>query len=398
MKVILIAAALVVASLAKAQDRSIEFEKDKTLAEVLAKAKSENKLVFIDAYTTWCGPCKWMAKNMFTNNEIADYFNSNFINAKFDMEKGEGIDMAKKYEVFCYPNLLFLDGDGNLVHRTAGAAQEVQQYITMGETAKNPKGNFNSYVTQYESMKNDPSFLADYIDALSSTCLPMDSYVNDFFKLTNKEELVNQLNWNVFFRYADDYNSKEFQYFLQNQALFVSKFTQDSVSMKINYVFVSTGDKMLYTKDYDKKKVAEYKAEIKKMDFKGADKVIFKINLHEFQRNEENKAMFDYLLENGDKFLDQNEVNSVCWAMYEKTDNKKHLLKAASWMKTLTESEEGKNWANMDTYAALMFKLKNKKEAAKIAESAIALAKATGVSAEDYKATEDLLEQIKKLK
>ena len=125
-------------------------------------------------------------------------------------------------------------------------------------------------------------------------------------------------------------------------------------------VFVSAGDKMLYKKDYDKKKVAEFKSEIKKMDFKGADKVIFKINLHEFQRNEEDKAMFDYLLENGDKFLDQDEVNSICWKMYEKTDNKKHLEKAASWMKTLTESEAGKNWANMDTYAAVLFKLKNK--------------------------------------
>src|SRR5690606_25367863 len=116
------------------QNRSIEFETG-TFSEILGKAKAENKLVFIDAYTTWCGPCKWMSKNIFTNDTVADYFNSNFINAKIDMEKGEGIYIAKKYDVRCYPNLLFVDGDGNIVHRTAGADPDIQSYITMGDKA-----------------------------------------------------------------------------------------------------------------------------------------------------------------------------------------------------------------------------------------------------------------------
>ena len=76
--------------------------------EIKAKAKKENKLIFLDAYTTWCGPCKWMAKTVFTNDTVAQYYNANFINAKIDMEKGEGIELAKKYAVRCYPNLLMV--------------------------------------------------------------------------------------------------------------------------------------------------------------------------------------------------------------------------------------------------------------------------------------------------
>ena len=64
--------------------------------EVLAEAKKQNKPVFVDAYTSWCGPCKWMAKNIFTLESIGEFFNKNFVNYKFNMEKGEGPAFARK--------------------------------------------------------------------------------------------------------------------------------------------------------------------------------------------------------------------------------------------------------------------------------------------------------------
>ncbi|MCF8411653.1 MAG: thioredoxin family protein, partial [Crocinitomicaceae bacterium] len=51
----------------------INFEKNTTIQALKAKAKKEKKLIFIDAYTTWCGPCKWISANIFTNKEVADY-------------------------------------------------------------------------------------------------------------------------------------------------------------------------------------------------------------------------------------------------------------------------------------------------------------------------------------
>lgn len=98
----------------------IQFETG-TWAEILAKAKQQNKYVFVDAYTTWCGPCKWMDKNVFPTAEAGEYFNKNFVNAKIDMEKGEGLEIAKTYSVQAYPTYLYVDGDGNLVHRVVGS-------------------------------------------------------------------------------------------------------------------------------------------------------------------------------------------------------------------------------------------------------------------------------------
>ena len=36
--------------------QGIDFQKGR-YAEVLEMAKKQNKLVFIDIYTSWCGPC-----------------------------------------------------------------------------------------------------------------------------------------------------------------------------------------------------------------------------------------------------------------------------------------------------------------------------------------------------
>ena len=66
--------------------RSIVFE-EIGLKEALEKAKKENKLVFIDAYTAWCQPCVMMGKNVFTLDKVADFYNRNFINLKIDFGK-----------------------------------------------------------------------------------------------------------------------------------------------------------------------------------------------------------------------------------------------------------------------------------------------------------------------
>ena len=79
-----------------AQNRSVSFE-DTTLAVSLAKAKAANKLIFFDGYATWCGPCKYMSNTVFKQDKVADFFNANFVNVKFDMEKGEGIELAKTF-------------------------------------------------------------------------------------------------------------------------------------------------------------------------------------------------------------------------------------------------------------------------------------------------------------
>lgn len=99
--------------------KGIVFEEE-PMSDILAKAKKDNKLVFVDCYTSWCGPCRNLATNVFTLDEVGKYFNEKFVNTKVDMEKGEGPELAKKYGVSAFPTMLILDHEGNEVGRVVG--------------------------------------------------------------------------------------------------------------------------------------------------------------------------------------------------------------------------------------------------------------------------------------
>jgi thiol-disulfide isomerase/thioredoxin len=398
MKYILVFAAFLITVTSFSQDRSIKFETDKSFQELLKKAKSEKKLIFIDAYTTWCGPCKWMAKNMFTKNEIADYYNLNFINAKFDMEKGEGIELAKKYEVFCYPNLLFIDGDGKLIHRSAGAAQEIADYINLGETAKDPKKSFSALMDSYDKKHKDPEFLSSFINAISTTCLPYEKYVNDYFSMQKEEDLISELNWEMIDQHLNSYDNREFKYLLANISKFEELYSKEAVHAKIENILMTSAQNLIYSKDFSKEKMKAFMDEVNAMSFEFKEKVMFSIKMMDLEKAGDMDALFEFALKDGEKYMEGDQINGISWSIYENSDNKTHLTTAAQWMEKLTNTETGRTWQNMDTHAALLLKLKEKQKAKEVATAAIELAKVTGISAEDYKATEELLKEINKLK
>ena len=76
--------------------------------EAKAMAKKEKKPIFIDFYTQWCGPCLNMAENIFTLGSVGNFYNDHFVCLKIDAETGEGVELAKKYEVASFPTFVFV--------------------------------------------------------------------------------------------------------------------------------------------------------------------------------------------------------------------------------------------------------------------------------------------------
>lgn len=91
-----------------------------TWDEALQLAKKENKLIFLDVYATWCGPCKKLKKTTFSDKEVGKLFNNTFINVSLDAEQGEGGVLAQKYQIEAYPTLLFIDAEGKVVKGASG--------------------------------------------------------------------------------------------------------------------------------------------------------------------------------------------------------------------------------------------------------------------------------------
>lgn len=103
-----------------------------------SQGQSRNKLIFIDFYTQWCGPCLNMAQTVFSLPTVGYYYNQTFINLKIDAEEGEGITLAKKYGVRSYPTYAFIDPATEEIVHHSSSRQTPEQFIQTGKDATVP--------------------------------------------------------------------------------------------------------------------------------------------------------------------------------------------------------------------------------------------------------------------
>jgi thiol-disulfide isomerase/thioredoxin len=123
--------------------QGILFETD-GLQKALAKARKENKAVFVDCYTSWCGPCKMMSSKVFPDKQAGDFFNPRFISLKIDMEKGEGKELAQKWNISAFPTYLILNPQGEVVYTSRGYIPVEELIKRMNEGLEQWKNNIKT--------------------------------------------------------------------------------------------------------------------------------------------------------------------------------------------------------------------------------------------------------------
>ncbi|WP_212001589.1 thioredoxin fold domain-containing protein [Chitinophaga sp. HK235] len=188
----------------------------------LDQATKENKLVFLDCYTSWCGPCKWMEKNVFNLPEIYQYYNQHFINTKQDMEKGEGVDLRKQYNVQSYPTYLFINGKGEVVHRT-GSRMSAEEFLEEARMANDPERNTSSLSARYDAGERGIPFLINYYMAVHKSNRRAAAKIGEEISEKFPEnELNSSLGWKAIKNIAESGNDRLGKYYLANQTQFAS--------------------------------------------------------------------------------------------------------------------------------------------------------------------------------
>ena len=158
--------------------QGIEFYKD-SWESALAEAKKKDKIIFVDAYAKWCGPCKRMAREVFTQEKVGSFFNDNFINMKIDMEEPEGYGFGKNYPVRAFPTLFFIDSDGNILKKVVGGKQ-ADDLISLGKQAIRSWDRSGQYAERYEAGERDFDLMLNYVRELNKVAKPSLKISNDY--------------------------------------------------------------------------------------------------------------------------------------------------------------------------------------------------------------------------
>ena len=354
--------------------------------EILDRARAEDKIVFVDAFTTWCSPYKMMSSTVFTEAAVGNLYNEHFINVKMDMEQGEGRRLAERYQVDAFPSLLFVDGRGKVVHRAVGF-HNIPEFIELGRTALDPGARLSAYRERYQSGDREPEFLHAYA-LVSYRAMDRDlPRIADAY-LQTQEDWNTEKNLRFIFTLVDDVDSELFEYVAAHREAFEALFGSQAVISRIQNLIMQEA----FSGDGGAAALEKVDALFQRVYPEAADQLsaLFRMNYHQYTGDAQ--AYAEATVRYFQTYPPDNpaELNNAAWSFYEMVEDRALLEQAVAWAERSVALAPA--YYNYDTLAALYHKLGKMRKAKKAAEKAIELAKAEG---EDYSATQELLERIK---
>ena len=249
------------------------FEGSFNEAKILAK--KENKVIFIDCYTRWCGPCKWMAKNVFPDSLVGVFYNLNFVNIKLDMEKGSGKDVKKTYGINAYPTLLYINANGEVEHRSLGGC-DTSEFLRTGKRALDRENNFGSLLRKYKAGDRSPELLSKY--ALECVNLNISYEIDEYFKTQNDSDLYKEINLTLLEWYITDIHTREFYFLAKNYEKFEQIYGKQRIENRMVTIFAKSLWVLTVQKDPKPVPMA-IQEEIEPFGFKDSAKISLKIEM-----------------------------------------------------------------------------------------------------------------------
>lgn len=389
MKIFSLLLALIFSCSVFAQDREIEF-RDLSFEEALAAADRENKPIFMDCYTTWCGPCKWMAANIFTHNDVADYYNENFVCVKFDMEKGEGLELAKEFKIRAYPTLLFINGDRQLVMKQIGAPRNPEPYISLGKNARSDDYNLLALAENVSNNRDNASYMAKYFEVMSGANMLDQKEVDRYFARTPRSDWLTEDNVKILTHIEHDIESEVFQDMLARSEEYIAV-NSDIESVFKSSIGTALMKKMMSSGEESQEEFESLLKEVKSWDFPGKGEILFSLEAMQMRKQGPEEYM-KFCLDNVKTNLwdSPNQLNNVAWHFFENTEDPDRLQAAEEWAARAVSLQPDHHI--LDTYANLLYANGKKEKALEIETQALDKARAEGANTKAY---EKLISSIK---
>lgn len=347
-----------------------------SFAEAKRQAKETGKLIFLDGYTSWCVPCKWMDGNVFNKKPVMDYFDANFINVRFDCEKGEGIAIAKDYQIKSFPTYLFINGDGELMYK-ALSKMEMDEFLEQGRRANRAEYQIPTLRTTFASGNRQPEFLLRYILVMNNVDRSLadqgrkalDSVANDSF-------LRSPDGWQVIQMMARSNQDKYGRFFQQNKDYFKSIAKPEDFLEKetqlIRYAMYG------YIRDGDKANYEAGLAFFSKLDDEEAkvDVALYRAEWAATQGTADDFVRVTNELRRGVLKDNDQRLSFIArrFARESKEGAKDKKLQQCYVLAKQAVNINPDDYSNQGTFAEICIQVKKKKEAVKAAQAARELA------------------------
>ena len=356
--------------------------RDLSWEQVNLEASKENKFIFVDAYTKWCGWCKVMDKKLLKKEEVCNLLNDKFIAVKIDFEDSTGLTLAKKFRVWSFPTTLVFNPQGKLVGKFSGYTEDTKRYIDFLSDAISNKDE--RIYDGFDSRDLDLEYPEIYLKCfdVNNREWPSDSAVLAFLE---GKDLFSEINWSVYARFMpvkyEDFvfqNAKELRYRFGDEEVNdimlsgIERHLQAAIKSNSNEELDQLSVLCSYTSNPELTR----------------GQVLTEYHLQKAQWDKAIANLEGVILTSG--FVNAMYINNTCWKMYEECNDKSVLIRAKDLMKKVNEISSQYDYT--DTYAALLYKTGNYKEALVQINKAIEFAKSEGIS--NYSSSTDLKKKI----
>ncbi|MEP1096022.1 MAG: DUF255 domain-containing protein [Cyclobacteriaceae bacterium] len=340
--------------------------------DALKKAKSEKKLIFLEAYASWSEPCQLLEKYTFSDLEVANFYNENFLNLRLDMEEYPGIGLAEEYDVSIYPTMLFIDSNGNLQHRGCGA-MEAGELLALGKEALGAN-NWQSLRKRFDAGERESTFLLNYLALMEEGCLNAEGFAQKLLAETSKEDLASDSAFALLEEYQWDIYSREFEFLKENRELFENALGKERVNNKIFNTYLAQYQEIYASEELHLFAMRALLDNLEEVTFTGSDTLLTMANLHYSEIAEDWESFSESAIAwvGMSGLNDEEELNELAWKFYLFVDNEEKLKLASTWAREAVDKTPSPS--SIDTYASLLFKLGNSKKAIELEKQAIVMA------------------------
>lgn len=341
-----------------------------TWEEALEASKIEDKPIFVDAYTTWCGPCKRMAKTVFTQKEVGAFYNDNFICMKIDMEKPEGIAFQKKYPVSAFPTLYYIDGNGETIFHTKGA-RNTEQFIALGRDVLGKTDKSGDYAVKYDEGDRDPELIYNYVKALNKAGKPSLKISNDYLKSQN--DLTTDFNLRFILEATIEADSRIFDMLVKHRKAIAKLESEKVVDQKIKAACKATALKALEYESEDLHNEAKSKMKAHCPDHAAA--FAYEVDMNYYRKMDDVKNFLKVCNTYAKKAVKNNakELHNLSKDLKISFADQKDAMKTAEKF-AKKAAQNGGTYEYYYTYAEILMMNGKKSEALKMANKSFELA------------------------